>query len=120
VSKTVKSSPTSQTTPSPARRAGQVAFVGSGPGDPDLLTMRAVELLRAAEVVITEVPGHAELAASFAPDAEVVDGGFGTDGQPLTHAARTKVVVRHAKSGRRVVRLMAGDPFVLSSGPEEV
>lgn len=103
-----------------ARPAGQVAFVGSGPGDPDLLTVRAVELVRGAEVVITEVPDHLDLVAALAPGAEVVDGGFGTDGQPLTHAARAKVVVRHAKSGRRVVRLMAGDPFVLSSGPEEV
>jgi uroporphyrinogen III methyltransferase/synthase len=120
VSNTVKSSSTRQRTSVPGGRAGQVAFVGSGPGDPDLLTVRAVELIRAAEVVITEVPGHAELVGALAPEAELVDGGFGTDGQPLTHAARAKVVVRHAKSGRRVVRLMAGDPFVLSSGPEEV
>jgi uroporphyrinogen III methyltransferase/synthase len=120
VSKTVNSTSTRETTVGKARPAGQVAFVGSGPGDPDLLTVRAAELVRAAEVVITEVPGHTELVATLAPEAEIVDGGFGTDGQPLTHAARAKVVVRHAKSGRRVVRLMAGDPFVLSSGPEEV
>ena len=53
------------------------------------------------------------------PGAEVVDGGFGEDGQPLTHAARAKVVVKQAKTGQRVVRLMAGDPFVYASGPEE-
>ena len=120
MSKTVNSTAPRKTTAATGRPAGHVAFVGGGPGDPDLLTVRAVELLRAAEVVIIEVPGHVELVAELAPDAEVVDGGFGTDGQPLTHAARAKVVVRHAKSGRRVVRLMAGDPFVLSSGPEEV
>src|SRR4029450_9438856 len=50
---------------------------------------------------------------------EIVDGGFGEDGQPLTHAARAKVVVKHAKRGQRVVRLMAGDPFLYASGPEE-
>ena len=50
---------------------------------------------------------------------ELVDGGFGEDGQPLTHAARAKVVVRHAKRGLRVVRLLAGDPFLYASGPEE-
>ena len=114
------STPSRETTVGTARPAGNVAFVGSGPGDPDLLTVRAVELLRSAEVVVTEVPGHLELVETFAPHAEVVDGGFGTDGQPLTHAARAKVVVRQAKSGLRVVRLMTGDPFVLSSGPEEV
>ncbi len=116
------------------RPSGQVAFVGSGPGDPDLLTLRAVDLLREAEVVVTEVPGHEPLVRALlglptpAEDAEndpapvgplFVDGGFGTDGQPLTHAARAKVVVRQAKSGKRVVRLMAGDPFLYASGPEE-
>jgi uroporphyrinogen III methyltransferase/synthase len=127
-------------TTGPTRPAGHVAFVGSGPGDPDLLTVRAVELIRGAEVVITEVPGHLELVRrllglaeptvvtaedgteALVPDPAgpaFVDGGFGTDGQPLTHAARAKVVVRQAKAGRRVVRLMAGDPFLFASGPEE-
>jgi uroporphyrinogen III methyltransferase/synthase len=111
-----------------------VSFVGSGPGDADLLTVRAVELIRAAQVVVTEVPGHAALVRQVlglpepvegaeTPEPvegpELVDGGFGTDGQPLTHAARAKVVLRCAKSGRRVVRLMAGDPFLFASGPEE-
>jgi uroporphyrinogen III methyltransferase / synthase len=119
------------TTTAPARPAGHVAFVGSGPGDPDLLTVRAAELIRSAEVVVTEVPGHATLVRTLLGQPEeaevdgsqegpeVVDGGFGTDGQPLTHAARAKVVVRHARSGRRVVRLMAGDPFLFASAPEE-
>ena len=70
--------------------------------------------------MITEVPEHAALVAGLlAPAPEVVDGGFGADGQPLTHAARAKVVVKQAKTGKRVVRLMAGDPFVYASGPEE-
>jgi uroporphyrinogen III methyltransferase / synthase len=103
----------------PARPTGFVSFVGSGPGDPDLLTVRAVELLRQAQVVVTEVPGHADLVDALCPGVEVVDGGFGQDGQLLTHAGRARVVVKHAKSGRRVVRLMAGDPFVYASGPEE-
>jgi len=98
---------------------GFVSFVGSGPGDPELLTVRAVELLRGAEVVITESPEHADLVTAFCRGAEVVDGGFGQDGQPLTHAGRAKVVVKQARSGRRVVRLMSGDPFVYASGPEE-
>ena len=113
--------PVAAGTPAPtaAKREGHVAFVGTGPGAPDLLTVRAVELLRSAEIVVTESPEHAELVATFCPAAEVVDGGFGQDGQPLTHAGRAKVVVKQAKGGRRVVRLMAGDPFVYASGPEE-
>ena len=127
-------------TSKPPAPLGHVSFVGSGPGDPDLLTVRAVELLNDAEVIVTEVPGHAalvrgvlglpaptlrvdedgnevEVPATQGP--EIVDGGFGQDGQPLTHAARAKVVLKHAKSGKRVVRLMAGDPFLYASGPEE-
>ena len=56
---------------------GFVSFVGSGPGDPELLTVRAVDLLRQAEVVVTETPEHAALVEAFCAGAEVVDGGFG-------------------------------------------
>ena len=135
--KTDKHPSTPATTAS--RASGWVSFVGSGPGDPDLLTVRAAELLRDAEVVVTEIPEHAALVRSVlglpapqvvvdedgnesvapGPGPEFVDGGFGQDGQPLTHAARAKVVVRQAKRGRRVVRLMSGDPFLYASGPEE-
>jgi uroporphyrinogen III methyltransferase / synthase len=97
-----------------------VSFVGTGPGDPELLTVRALDLLRQAQVVITEDAAHAALVAGIVGGpVEYVDGGFGEDGQPLTHAARAKVVVKQAKRGLRVVRLMTGDPFVYSSGPEE-
>lgn len=123
--------------------AGWVAFVGSGPGDPELLTVRAAALLAEADVVVTELPEHAAFVrqvlglAPVADDAvaeareaggersdrrhgpEFVDGGFGDDGQPLTHANRAKVVVKQAKRGLRVVRLMNGDPFLYASGPEE-
>ncbi|WP_436698992.1 uroporphyrinogen-III synthase [Nocardioides sp. BYT-33-1] len=109
---------------------GFTAFVGTGPGDPDLLTVRAVRLIQDADVVITEEPRHADLVAVVRARAErvgdepvaepeIVDGGFGEDGQPLTHAARAKVVVKQAKRGLRVVRLLGGDPFLYASGPEE-
>jgi uroporphyrinogen III methyltransferase/synthase len=131
------STPVGARTSSGARPVKWVSFVGSGPGDPGLLTVRAVELLREAEIVITEVPDHEALVRSVlglpaiveGDDSEeqveepggpvFVDGGFGEDGQPLTHAARAKVIVRQAKSGKRVVRLMSGDPFLYASGPEE-
>ncbi len=107
-------------------KPGWVAFVGSGPGDPGLLTVRAADLIREADIVITEGAEHPALVRMLLglPEGseggpELVDGGFGEDGQPLTHAARAKVVVRQAKRGGRVVRLMTGDPFVYASGPEE-
>jgi uroporphyrinogen III methyltransferase/synthase len=125
------------TTTTPGATRGWVSFVGSGPGDPGLLTVRAADLLKQADVVVTEVPEHTTLVRLLlglptydvetaegdepTPHAgpELVDGGFGEDGQPLTHAARAKVVVKHAKRGLRVVRLMSGDPFLYASGPEE-
>ncbi|QIX28150.1 bifunctional uroporphyrinogen-III C-methyltransferase/uroporphyrinogen-III synthase [Nocardioides sp. JQ2195] len=123
----------------PSQARGWVSFVGSGPGDPDLLTVRAVELLREADVVVTELPEQADFVRTVLglPEPKVVvdeagkeviddfgapefvDGGFGQDGQPLTHANRAKVVVKQAKRGLTVVRLMNGDPFVFASGPEE-
>jgi uroporphyrinogen III methyltransferase / synthase len=124
--------------PHASQQRGWVSFVGSGPGDPGLVTLRAVELLRQADVVITESCEHESVVRSLlelplprvevaedgtetviASGPEFVDGGFGQDGQVLTHAARAKVVVKYAKTGARVVRLMAGDPFLYASGPEE-
>ena len=106
-------------TPSPsARKAtrGHVSFVGAGPGDARLLTVRAAELLAQADVVITELPEQSVLVTN---GAEIVDGGIGEDGEPLTHAARGRLVVKHAKTGAHVVRLIAGDPFTYATGPEE-
>ena len=87
---------------------GHVSFVGAGPGDASLLTVRAAELLAQADVVITELPEH---AAFITTDADIVDGSVGEDGATLTHAARARLVVRQAKTGAHVVRLIAGDPF---------
>jgi uroporphyrinogen III methyltransferase / synthase len=106
---------------SPPRPVGYVSFVGTGPGDPSLLTLRAVDLIRGADVVITETADHERLLAEVCPDfaGTVVDGGYGEDGQPLTHASRAKLVVRQAKGAEHVVRLMSGDPWLYATGPEE-
>jgi uroporphyrinogen III methyltransferase / synthase len=104
---------------------GWVSFVGAGPGDPDLLTVKAADLIRGADVVITEIPSHAALVQELragldaGQGVQIVEGGLGDDGVALTHAARGRLVVKHAKSGGRVVRLLAGDPFLLGTGPEE-
>ena len=110
--------PEAPTPSTSARKAprGHVSFVGAGPGDASLLTVRAAELLAQADVVITELPDQAALVTN---GAEIVDGGIGEDGEPLTHAARGRLVVKHAKTGARVVRLIAGDPFTYATGPEE-
>jgi len=100
----------------PTRPVGHVSFVGAGPGDASLLTVRAADLLARADVVITELPEQAALA----PDgAEIIEGGSNDEGAALTPSVRGRIVVRHAKSGRNVVRLLAGDPFTYATGPEE-
>jgi uroporphyrinogen III methyltransferase / synthase len=102
------------------RQPGTVAFVGTGPGDPGLLTVRAVELIAAADVVVLDQLVREDQLARWArPDVEVLDAGFGDDGAPLTQAGRAKIVTRAARGGRRVVRLMDGDPSTFNGLAEE-
>ncbi len=115
-------SPTRSTTPSTPRVPARVAFVGAGPGDPGLLTVRAGELLAAADaVVIDQVSREAVVERWCSTGVDVVDAGHGDHGQPLTQASRAKLVVRAAKAhpGGLVVRLMDGDPGVFNGLAEE-
>ncbi len=68
---------------------GSVAFVGAGPGDDGLLTLRAVERLGEADVVVVDqFPRETIIARYCRPEVEVLDAGFGEDGQPMTRAGR--------------------------------
>jgi uroporphyrinogen III methyltransferase/synthase len=98
---------------------GSVAFVGAGPGDPGLLTVRAVEVLSDAHTVVIEDPRHRELLVHAPADVEVLDGGTDDGGVPLTAGVRSRLTLNAAKSGRRVVRLLEGDPFVHPTGADE-
>jgi uroporphyrinogen III methyltransferase/synthase len=99
--------------------AGYVAFVGAGPGDTGLLTMRAVERLAAADAVVFDEVAREQLLPYCPPDVEVLDGALGTDGEPLALAARAKLVVTAAKAGKHVVRLLDGDPAIHGGVAEE-
>jgi uroporphyrinogen III methyltransferase/synthase len=100
---------------------GQVSFVGAGPGDEGLLTLRGAQRLADSDVVVLDQVDRRALLARHAPDdVEVLDAGFGEDGQPMTRAARAKLVVRAAKRGERVVRLMDGDPATFTGLTEEL
>jgi len=125
VTSTARTRTTSQAARSrrPARRPGRVSFVGTGPGDPGLLTVRAVELIRAADVVITDSAEHDALVDGLRTDGAepptVIDGASNGSGSPLTQSARGRLVVKHAKGARRVARLIAGDPWLHAAGAEE-
>jgi uroporphyrinogen III methyltransferase/synthase len=100
---------------------GRVAFVGAGPGDEGLLTLRAAERLAEADVVVLDqLPRDTLLAAHCRPTVEILDGGFGENGEPMARANRAKVVVQAARSGGRVVRLMDGDPATFTGLAEEI
>jgi len=122
-----RSSTTPQSSSAKAsRHPGRVAFVGAGPGDPGLLTVRAAEYLAEADVVVIDQVSREEFVARHArPDVEIIDAGHGEHGQPLTHASRAKLLVKAAKaaggaSGNGlVVRLMDGDPGMFNGLSEE-
>jgi len=110
----------------PARQPGRVAFVGAGPGDPGLLTLRAAEYLAEADVVVIDQVSREEFVARYArPDVEIIDAGHGEHGQPLTHASRAKLLVKAARAAGAadgnglVVRLMDGDPGMFNGLSEE-
>ena len=114
------------TSTSSAMHPGRVAFVGAGPGDPALMTVRAVEYLAEADVVVIDQVSREEFVARHGrPDVVVIDAGHGEHGQPLTHASRAKLLVKAAKAAGAVngnglvVRLMDGDPAMFNGLSEE-
>ncbi|MGP8320086.1 MAG: uroporphyrinogen-III C-methyltransferase [Methanosarcinaceae archaeon] len=98
---------------------GKVYLVGSGPGDPELLTLKARRLIDTADVVIyDQLPGKAILD-SIPQNTEKIDAGKFAGDHRLSQWETNELIVAKAKSGKMIVRLKGGDPYMFGRGGEE-
>src|ERR1700684_4321729 len=101
-------------------QSGHVYLVGAGPGDPELLTLRALRLLQTCDVILPDDLVSEEVLALASPSALVVPVGKRC-GQPrITQAGIHALMLEHVGAGRSVLRLKSGDPLVFGRAGEEI
>lgn len=98
---------------------GKVWLVGAGPGDPDLLTLKAVRAIAAADVLLVDDLVNPEILAHASAAARIIPVGKRGGCQSTAQDFIERLMVSEAQAGRRVVRLKGGDPFVFGRGGEE-
>jgi uroporphyrin-III C-methyltransferase len=97
---------------------GTVYLIGAGPGDTDLITVRGLNLLRNAEVVVHDALIDAEILKECG-NAELIDAGKRGGDHTMSQTEINETLVKLAKEGRNVIRLKGGDPFLFGRGAEE-
>ncbi len=100
-------------------KKGKVYLVGAGPGDPGLITVRGLQLLREAELVVCDALVPDEILNEIPAGCRVIDAGKRAGHHRLKQQEITKILIREARKGKAVVRLKGGDPFLLGRGGEE-
>jgi uroporphyrin-III C-methyltransferase / precorrin-2 dehydrogenase / sirohydrochlorin ferrochelatase len=98
---------------------GHVQIVGAGPGDPDLLTLKAFHALQSADIVLADDLVSSEIFSRIRRDAEIVHVGKRKGHPGIGQDAINRRLIAEAKAGRNVVRLKGGDPFIFGRGGEE-
>lgn len=97
----------------------RVYLIGAGPGDPELLTLKAARALGMADVVLVDDLVHRGCLAHVRPDARIIEVGKRGGCRSTSQVFIEKTMVENAKAGRTVARLKGGDPFVFGRGGEE-
>ena len=100
-------------------QSGKVYLVGAGPGDPDLITVKGLQCLHRADVIVYDRLISEALLDEAQPGAELIYAGKAPRQQALTQDEINALLVARARAGKSVVRLKGGDPFVFGRGGEE-